>query len=269
MMKLSMMSYTMARQPEHFDLEEMLKLTRELDLDGIDFVGLHDKTAKELRKMADDHGVPVICHTFSADFDHEDDAARKSAVEGSKQSIDDAVELGAPVVMIPTGGKAGEDRNAARRRWIRGLKELQPFAREAGVVLTVENFPGAESPFVIAADMLEAVREVPEFKITFDNGNAAGGEDPAESFARCAEHVVHAHFKDWTIVGQNEGTRMLDGRWYKPALIGEGIVDHKSCLAAMQAAGYDGHIDIEYEGNDYKPADAVRRAVDYLRELGA
>jgi len=268
MIKLSMMSYTMGRQPEHFDLEEMLKLTCELDLDGIDFVGLHDKTAKELRKMADDHGISVICHTFSADFNHEDDAALRAAVEGSKRGIDDAVELGAPVVMIPPGSKPGESRDVVRRRWTRGLKELQPIAREAGVILTVENFPGAASPFVIATDMLEAVREVPGFKITFDNGNAAGGEDPAESFRLCAQHVVHAHFKDWTIVGENEGTRMLDGRWYKPALIGEGIVDHKSCLAAMEAAGYDGYINIEYEANDYKPADAVRRAADYLRGLG-
>jgi len=268
MIKLSMMSYTMARQPQHFDLEEMLKLTRELNLDGIDFVGLHDRTAKELRRMADDHGVLVICHTFSADFNHEDDAARREAVDSAKQGIDDAVELGAPVVMIPTGWKAGEDRNATRRRWIRGLKELQPTAQEAGVILTVENFPGAQSPFVIAADMLEAVREVPGMKITFDNGNAAGGEDPAESFARCAEHVVHAHFKDWSVAGEGRGILMLNGRRYEPALIGEGIVDHQSCLAAMQAAGYDGYINIEYEGDDYEPAEAVRRAADYLRNLG-
>ncbi len=270
-MKLSMMSYTMARQPEHFSLESMLALTRDLKMDGIDFVTLHDTPAGELRKMAGDYGIPVVCHTFLAPFTDADPQVRAEALDDAKRGIAAAVELGAAVVMIPTCPVAGQDRDEARSVWIDGLRQLAPIAADAAVALTVENFPGESSSFVIADDFLQALAEVPSLKLTFDNGNAASGEDPAESFTRCGEHVVHAHFKDWTVRDDPADgyRRMLDGRYYRPALIGEGCVDHPACVAAMRQAGYDGCINIEYEGNEYLPADAVRKAVDYLRGLQA
>jgi sugar phosphate isomerase/epimerase len=141
------------------------------------------------------------------------------------------------------------------------------LAKEAGITMTVENFPGADSPFVIAGDFHEAQREVPGLKLTFDNGNAFTGENPAESFQLCAADVVHAHFKDWDIC--TDGMLGLDGRRYRGALIGEGVLDHKACLAAMEKAGYQGYINIEYEGNKYDPEEATRRATQYLTELMA
>ena len=269
-MKLSMMSYTWSRQPAHFDLQRMLQVTRELNMAGIDFVRLHDRTAKELRRMADDAGVKVVAHTFVVDLNFPDARARQPGGDAARRSIEDAVTLGAPVVMIVTPPKPNMDRNTARRNWIAGLKELQPFAAQAGVALSIENFPGAASPFVIADDFLEALREVPGLKLTFDNGNAASGEEPAESFRRCAAHVVHAHFKDWYMRGTPaEGYwPQLDGRYGRAALIGEGAVNQKACLAAMRAAGYQGCINIEYEGNDYTPEEACRRAAATLRAMG-
>ena len=266
-MKLSMMSYTMWRQPEHYDTVKMFELTRELGFDGIDVVRLQDMTAEAWRRMADDHGVPVVCHTFMVPFDSPDPAARDEALDEARRGIEAAVTLGAPVVMIPTPNQSGADRDTDRDLWVAGLKKLQPFAADAGVALTVENFPGETSGFVTADDVLTPVREVPGVKITFDAGNAYSGEDPAESFTRCAEHVVHAHFKDWYRRDEPEEgfRRMLDGRYYKSALIGEGDVDHRACLTAMRDGGYDGCINIEYEGNKYTPAEGVRRATDYLR----
>ncbi len=268
-MKLSMMTYTVSRQKEHFDLRRMLRLTRELDLDGIDFVTLHDQDPRDLRHMCDDLAIPVVCHTFHADLNFPDAAGRGPGLDNVKRGLDAAVELGAPVIMIPTPAKAEQDSATSRANWIAGLKEAAPLAADAGIVLTVENFPGKESPFVIADHLLEAVNAVDGFKITYDNGNAGSGEDPAESFERSAAHVVHAHFKDWDIKQEpEEGYRqMMDGRYYKSALIGEGSLNHKACLAAMDKAGYAGCINIEYEGNKYDPYEAITRAVEYLRSL--
>ena len=270
-MKYSMMAYTMTRQKEHFDFDEMLRLTVELDLAGIDFFGTCGLAAKELRARVDDLGIPVVCYIFSANLGADDDAQRAQALEVTKQQVAAAVALGAPRVMVTTPGTEGVDRAESRKRWIGGFQAALPIMEEAGVTLTIENFPGAFSPFVVADDVLEAIREVPGLKLTFDNGNAASGEDPGESFARCAEHVVHAHFKDWTIADEPAPDRrlMLDGRYYKAALIGEGDIDQAGTLAAMKRAGYDGCINIEYEANDYAPVDAVRRAVEYLRGLEA
>ncbi len=269
-MRYSMMSYTMARRPELFNLEAMLRLTRELDLAGIDFVTLHGRTADELRRIADDHGVPVIAYTFMAQGLTSPDAAeRRQAVAAARRELDNARVLGAPVVMIVPVPPAGQDASTARANWIRGLREFMPPAGGDGPAVTVENFPGCNSPFVTAADFLEARREIPGLMLTYDNGNAASGEDPEESCRRCAPYIVHAHFKDWVVRDDAADgyTRMRDGRYYQPALIGEGVVPQARCLAALRAAGYTGCINIEYEGNLYPPAEAVRRAVATLRAL--
>ncbi len=267
-MKYSTMSYTFSRQEKYFDMERMLRFTAE-HMDGIDFVSLHGCEPSELKKMADDHGVRVVCHTFFArTLPSQDPEERRGAIDECKKGMEAAVILGAPVVMIPTPGQEGVDRGELRTRWIEGLHSVAPIAADAGVTLTVENFPGAGSPFVLAGDFLEAKAGIPDLRLTFDSGNAGSGEDPVGSFSRCAADVVHAHFKDWDVSQEQlYGYRpMLDGRYYRSALIGEGDIDNRGCLKAMKEARYDGFINIEYEGDRYDPFDATLRAVEYLRE---
>ncbi len=59
--------------------------------------------------------------------------------------------------------------------------------------------------------------------------------------------------------------RMLDGKYYRPALIGEGTVDHRACIQAMEECGYSGCVNIEYEGDKYNPYEGIRKAAKYLR----
>ena len=266
-MKLSVMSYTLARAKD-FDLNRMCEVTNELKSDGVDMVTTYGRSPGEIRRLLDQHGLKTICHTFFADLIFPSPAGRQAGVDVIKQGIEAAVILGTDKVMIPTPGKKDVPRDLARRYIIRGLQEALVVARQAGVTLTLENFPGAGSPFVISSDVLEVIREVPGLKLTYDNGNVLlGGEDPVASFKRCAAHVVHAHFKDWVLAEPDKGMEGLDGRHYESALIGEGIVPHRTCLAAMEKGGYKGYINIEYEGNKYPPDEATRRAARYLQDL--
>jgi sugar phosphate isomerase/epimerase len=269
-MKLSVMSYTLARQlsPDQLDLVRMFEFTRELGLEAVDIVTTYGRHPREVRRLLDDFGLRAACHTFNADFNQTDAAVLQEALDTVRRGLENAVVLGAPSIMVVTPGKEGVAREETRRRYIEGFARAVPFAREAGVNLTVENFPGALSPFVTAADFLEAKRKVPDLRLTFDSGNVfTGGEDPAASFRLCAGDVVHAHFKDWTHPEPSAGMLGLDGRRYTPALIGEGLLDHRGCLAAMREAGYGGYINIEYEGDAYNAEDATRRAVTYLTGL--
>ena len=141
---------------------------------------LHDTPPGELRMLANDYGLTIACHTFFADLSLSDQASRQAGIEAIKRGVEAAVLLGTDRVMIPTPGREGQPREETRRNYIAGLQGVADFALQAGITLTVENFPGAGSPFVIAADMLQLVREVPGMKITYDNGNVfTGGEDPA------------------------------------------------------------------------------------------
>jgi sugar phosphate isomerase/epimerase len=128
---------------------------------------------------------------------------------------------------------------------------------------------GVNTPFVTADDLLDAIRHFPTLRFTYDNGNClTGGDDPAVSFTRTAPYVAHVHFKDWIQRASPEGcVGARSGKFFKPELIGEGVIDHRSVLSAMRSAKYSGFIDIEYEGDRYPAAQAVRKAVEYLRTL--
>jgi len=238
-------------------------------MDGLDMITLYKNTARDVRNMADDYAVKIVAHTFVADLDFPTAKERAPGLDLGKQGIENALILGAPCVMVITPPKKGGSGRTSRKNWIAGLNDLAAFAGEAGIVCTVENFPGKESPFVIADDFLEAATAIPALRLTYDNGNCFTGEDPVESFRKSAWHVVHAHFKDWDVsaTSQEGYTQMKDGRYYKPALIGEGVMDHKSCLEAMKECNYEGYINIEYEGNKYPAAEALKRILDYLRAI--
>lgn len=270
-MKLSVMSYTFSRQGwkknGRFDLEGMCRVAQELNIDGADIVTTHDLPPAEIRKVLSGSGLSAVCYTFGAALNAATASERTVGVDQVKAGVDVAAAIGAPLIMVVTPGQKGIPREVSRRQFISGLQESAGFARRAGIAISIENFPGADSPFVVSADILEAIRAVPGLKLTYDNGNTLQGEDPAVSFMRCAAHTVHAHFKDWVLASPGKGMEGLDGRRYEAALIGEGIVPHRACLVAMKQAGYKGYINIEYEGNKYPPDEATRRAAKYLQNL--
>ena len=94
-MKFSMMTYTMMRQ-KCYTPEDCVRVAKELGMDGIDWVTTYDRDARELRKLSDDAGLPVVAHTF---FLRQDDMPQLES--SAARHLDDAVTLGAPVVMIP------------------------------------------------------------------------------------------------------------------------------------------------------------------------
>ena len=266
-MKYSMMTYTMARQAadKKCDMRAICRLTRELGLGGIDQVTLYGYDPKDLRKMADDEGVGFICYTFSADLSHSDPKQLETGLETVREGLEIARTLGAPAVMIPVGRKMEYTRAEQRKLTMAGLSEAVRLGREYGIKITTEHFV-CQAPFIATSDFKELLKAVPGMYITFDAGCVlAGGENPREGFLSIKDKVIHAHFKDYVLA--ETGMEGLDGKFYKPALIGEGLVDYPPLVKAMQTAGYDGYVNIEYEGNDYPADQAVRKALAYLRGI--
>ena len=117
-MKFSMMTYTMMRQ-KCYTPEDCVRVAKELDMDGIDWVTTYDRDARELKKLSDDAGLPVVAHTF---FLRKDDMPQLESV--AARHLDDAVTLGAPVVMIPPSPHPDVTTvEECRKLWIGILKK--------------------------------------------------------------------------------------------------------------------------------------------------
>ena len=270
-MKYAMMTYTLSRQEPGGkpDMEKVCGLARRLGLDAMDQVTLYGYQPADIRRIADDHGIRIVCYTFDADINFPDADARRPGLEEIRRGLETANVLGAPLIMLPLGGKAPFTRDESRRNVIKGLREAVELGKEARVKVSVEHFSVATAPFIVSSDVNEALAAVGDLYVTFDDGNVLmGGEDPRDGFLKSKARIVHTHFKDWIFAPQGRDGRIgLDGRTYLPALIGEGLVDYPALLKTMRDAGYDGYINIEYEGNDYPADAAVGKALDYLRRV--
>ncbi len=274
-MKYSMMTYTIARQATDGkpDMVDICRFAKELGIDAMDQCGLYGYDPKEIRRIADDYDIKIICYTFSANLNFPDAESRKPGLEAIREGLEIAHILGAPIIMLPIGGKKELTRQQSRKNVIEGLKEAAKLATAANIKLSAEHFTGVDAPFLTSSDMKEAIEQIPDFYVTYDAGNVLiAGENPVDSFLKTKNKIIHAHFKDWTHA-QTDGCEVgaarkgLDGKFYCAALIGEGLVDYPRVLQTMKDAGYDGYINIEYEGNKYSAKQAVRLALDYLRQV--
>jgi sugar phosphate isomerase/epimerase len=266
----TMMTYTIARQQGNKpDMKEICQLAREIGMTTMDQVTLYGYEPSEIRCIAADYGISIVCYTFFVDLNFPDAASRRLELEKFRQELENAHQLGASKIMLPFGGKSEYTREQSRQNVIEGLKEAVNLGQASGIQVTVEHVPCADAPFIVSSDINEAIQEVPGLLVTYDPGNAfTGGEDPQVTFMKNKDFIVHAHFKDWVCVDQgNFRLTGLDGRKYLPTYIGKGLLDYPKVLRTMKEHGYSQTINIEYEGDDFPAVDVIRKAVEYLRKI--
>ncbi|MBQ7207136.1 MAG: sugar phosphate isomerase/epimerase [Lentisphaeria bacterium] len=223
-MRICMMSLMMGDSP----VEEIVSVAQACGMEAIDWIGLHGRTAKELKNLCDDRGLPIAAHTMIKwGFINGDPAY----FDEFKASLDDAVTLGAPVLMLPPFARAAQTGFADdRKHYAEYFARAYELAHSAGVTLTLESTGYHNSPITTADECLEILDQVPGLKITFDQGNVATAEDPVQAFQRLRKYVVHFHVKDWKVsdVPREGYTPKRCGKYYADATIGEGDMDIRS-----------------------------------------
>ena len=129
-MKLSVMSYTLARQGwkknDTFDIKGMAELAQKIGTDGVDMVTTYGLDPKEVRRILDDYGVKTVCHTFPADMNYPTSAERCKGVDQVKAGVEAAVALGTETIMVITPGKPLIPRDVTRRMALEGFVALAP-----------------------------------------------------------------------------------------------------------------------------------------------
>ena len=270
--KISMMTYTMARglkKGEPFDVKSLCQFTARTQARRGGLVRhLRPRPARGPEDDGRSRPENLLLHLQMRLQLSRRDGAR-AGPRGIPEGVETAALLGADKVMLPVSGKKERTREESFRNVMNGIREVIGLADKAGVTVTIENFPNYLSPFISSADVNRAVAELPQLRITFDNGNVAtAGEGAYDGFRNSAKWVVHAHSKDFKVCGETEqgAMRCFDGKFRSAALVGDEDVDQLGGLRAMKEAGYKGCINFEYEGNDLTPHDATIVGVRRLRE---
>jgi sugar phosphate isomerase/epimerase len=243
-------------------LAEALDVCEELRLDAVELrtvdgrqvVDRSDEELAAIRAGLDRRGFPV-CALASPFLKCGRGEAQDAVLE---RAIRAATALGAPLVRA-FGWWREPDPAATLPELGRALRDAAARVREAGLTLVLEN--EHECNVATAAEARAALDAAgaPELRLIWDPGNAAM-LDPAAwhglgGLDLVVHDVAHVHLKDVS----------SEGAWTR---IGDGIVDFRSQLARLEAAGYDGYLSFEtHYSRDGSGELATRDCVAALREL--
>jgi sugar phosphate isomerase/epimerase len=273
-MKFSLMTYTVGPgQPGGLEsLEQMADFAAEVGFEALELSAGHlgDRPASDLAAICRDRGLAVSCINGGCPMTSIQDAEFAEGVAQAKAYVDMAVTLSCPVVMLLPGPALDEsDKPRVRERVAEGLREVMPYAGQAGITVTLEDFPNPLTPYCSIADLQWMFEHVPGLKLTFDNGNwMLGGDDPLEALQTLGDYVANVHIKDWEPDPDQKRLRLPDGRYIRGGLHGRGLIHHRPVLAELARQGYDGYLAFEYEG-PMDHCEATRQGMSYLRSLVA
>ena len=256
-LRLSLCGYSLrdylsdGKKPGKMTYDDFLELAAAWGLDAVELTSyyfpsedkeyLHALKAKAFKLGLDISGAATnnnFCYPAGANLDE--------SLAHTRKWIDNAAELGAPVLRVFAGNKVRDIEDvAAVDNVIAGMKTASDYAAERGVFLALENHGYLTDS---ADSILHIVQSVnnPWFGINLDTGHFK--DAPYESMIKVLPHTVTLHAK--TMITEN-GER-------KPA-------DYDRIAKLLRDANYRGYIALEYEEKD-DPMIAVPRIIEALRK---
>jgi sugar phosphate isomerase/epimerase len=264
---VSTYSYAAYVRASKMTIFDVIKKTKELGFDGIEFtdiVSIGDDLLESAEKVKEECaaiGLEIVNYTIGADLLNGSKGSKpEDEVERLKKQVDVAAAMGAPGMRHDaTWGPAKE-----ARQWrsfdnylpmlAEGCRAVAEYAATKNIRTMVEN----HGYFAQDSDRMEKLVTAvahPNFGILCDMGNfMCADEDPLLAVARVAPYTFHVHAKDFHI---KSGSAPHPGKGFFPtragnhlrgAIVGHGEVPVQQCLRIMKNAGYDGFVSIEFEG---------------------
>lgn len=167
---------------------------------------------------------------------------RRTLIEDNLKAIDEAAALGSPVLVLVCGGLNGCPIDDARQMIADGIAEIAPYAKHAGVKLGVEPL---HPMFAADRSVICSLREANDLAENFDETVGVIVDvfhvwfDTAvySEIERAGRRILGFHVSDWKVPLPD----ILLGR----SMMGDGVIELKRLRTAVEAAGYDGPIEVE------------------------
>lgn len=271
---VSMWSYYAVWKRGDIDIPGFIHTVRDNGAEGVELLDFfwkdRESESKAVKAALAETSSPVAVYSVSNNFVNEDPEFRAKQVSVIRSGVDSALEYAAGVVRVFAGNFDDKHSFHQALHWIvEGLKEAADYAAEKGVVLALENHGRLAGRSDQVRDIINAVGS-PALKANPDTGNfLLVHQAPHDAVKELASLAGMVHFKDFTEVPQtHEGFAYvsLDGLKYVGTAIGEGDVALATCVAELREAGFDGWMNIEYEGAE-DPTAALPRSIKNARKL--
>lgn len=233
----------------------------ELGFEAVEFWTWPDKDLDVIEIHLDEHDLDLIsmsgireeARPENLERAMTDPKRRADAIADVKDSIEVADRLGCTALIIHLGPERDAPYDQMYESVVAGLREVAPVAAAADVTLLLEplnravDHPGyfleeSETAYQIVEDV-----DSPALGVLFDIYHQQITEgNIISNLRRNLEYIDHVHVAD--VPGRHEP--------------GTGELNYVNILAALNEAGYDGHV-----GFEFIPATESRAALEVIAEV--
>ena len=204
-----------------------------------------------VRRQVADAGLSGVSYVRGGFFASLDPAKRQASLEDNRAMIQEASELGLPLIVLVCGADPGQSLELSRRQITDALGILAPEAEEAGVVLGIEplhpmyaDTRSAVNTLGQANDIAEAVGH-PAVQVVVDVYHLWWDPFLPAEIARsgASGRLAAFHVCDWKVPTEDF---LLDR-----GLMGEGCIPIPQIREQVEEAGFNGFIEVEIFSKRY------------------
>jgi sugar phosphate isomerase/epimerase len=230
------------------DLPGTIAAVAKMGYAGVEFAGYYDRSAAELRRLLDDHGLRCAGTHTGLNTIMGDELPR---------TIEFNQALGNKFLIVPGLPKERRESRAAWQETARMMNEAAERARAQGMRVGYHNhsIEFAELDGELPWDLFfsNTAREV---VMQLDVGNALhGGGDPIPYVERYPGRATTVHLKEYSATNNK-------------ALVGEGDVNWDQLFRLCETIGGTEWYIVEQESYAYPPLECVDRCLQNLRKMG-
>ena len=224
--------------------------------------------ARELKKMAKEHGLMIPCFSVGLNLVGAD---RAENVEKVKRYAEICSDLEIPYLhhTVALRFSTVTDPEARLKYFAEGVEitsEIAEYANRLGVKTLLED-----QGFVVnGVENYGRFRKEANncFDVLLDVGNICFVDETAGAFAEAfSDNIVHTHVKEYHITKTApEGItsyRTLGGSYLSNAIAGEGDIDYDRVKKVLERIGYSGVYSMEY---NFKTPEEQDRTLEFLAE---
>src|SRR5687767_2788216 len=210
---------------------------------GVGWIGLwRHKVAEigvsETARLLQETGVRPSSLCRGGFFPAATGSGRRARIDDNRRAVDEAVQVGAEVLVLVCGPAPDRDLDAARRMVVDGIAEVLPYAAQRKVRLAVEPlhpmYAGDRSVVVTLAQANDIADQLASawVGVAVDVYHVWWDPDVYRQIARAGDRILGFHVSDWLVPPPDH----LLGR----GMLGDGVIELRRLREAVDLAGYSG-----------------------------
>ncbi|MBQ8813415.1 MAG: sugar phosphate isomerase/epimerase [Lachnospiraceae bacterium] len=282
-MKIGVSSYSYSQylKSGRLDLISVIRKAADMGFEAIEYTDLPKDEpenrialAKQIKAEAAICGLELSAYVVGGNLLCETDEAQRVEIERLKGELDIAKVLGVKLFRYDVVRRLPLRRSfeSVLEGVVPAMRQIADYGQSLGIMTMIENHGYAFQDYDRVEKIYHAVNHE-NFGLLLDIGNfLCADQDNVMCVSRLAHLACHVHLKDFDILDYYSGesaencfkTRACN--LLRGTAVGHGAAKTAQCLSILKEVGYDGYVDIEFEGPE-DCVDELERGLAFCREF--